>query len=185
MHRYLIGFLLGRGWRVWLQDSRGRQLRIDIRASDCLPSRGRSRAAPVDQGCEAATAAANGGEMKYLCLAYYDEKRFAALAAEELDAIRSACAPHDQALRASGHLLTVASLAATRDTVSIRPQRGTPRVTDGPYAETKEQLGSFFLIEAADRDEAVRIAALHPAARLNEELGWAIEVRPIEFFDQL
>ena len=48
--------------------------------------------------------------------------------------------------------------------------------------ETKEQIGSFFLIEAADMQEAVRIASLHPAALLGEELGWGIEIRPVKFF---
>src|SRR5882757_7791218 len=123
--------------------------------------------------------------MKYLCLAYYDEKRFAVLSEAELDAIRAQCAPHDQTLRAGGHLISVASLAPMRDTISVRPRAGKPWVTDGPYVETKEQLGSFFLIEAADRDEAVRVASQHPAARLGEQLGWGIEVRPIEMFDQV
>ena len=56
----------------------------------------------------------------------------------------------------SGHLLAVGSLAATKDSVSLRPRDGKITVTDGPYAETKEQLGSFFIIEAQDRDEAIR-----------------------------
>ncbi len=51
---------------------------------------------------------------------------------------------------------------------------------DGPYAETKEQLGSFFIIEAEDLDEAIQLASMHPAAQLNEHLGWGIELRPIE-----
>jgi hypothetical protein len=50
-----------------------------------------------------------------------------------------------------------------------------------PYVETKEQLGSFFLLEAEDMQEAVRLASMHPAANLNEKMGWGIEVRPIEF----
>jgi hypothetical protein len=120
--------------------------------------------------------------MKYLCLAYYDERRFDALSEAELAAIPQACRPHDAALEATGSVLAVASLAPTRDSVSIRPRGGKPLVTDGPYAETKEQLGSFFVLEAEDLDEAVRLASMHPAARLNEGLGWGIEVRPIEVF---
>jgi hypothetical protein len=65
--------------------------------------------------------------------------------------------------------------------VSVRPAKGKPSVTDGPFAETKEQLGSFFLIEAKDMEEAVRIASMHPAARLGEQLGWGVEVRGIDF----
>jgi len=125
--------------------------------------------------------------MKYLCLAYYDEKKFEALSEAELAAIPQACRPLDAALEASGRLVAVASLAPTRDSVSIRPRGGKPLVIDGPYAETKEQLGSFFLIEADDLDDAIRVASLHPAAQLNEQLGWGIELRPIEVFstDQL
>ena len=53
-------------------------------------------------------------------------------------------------------------------------------VTDGPYAETKEQVGSYFQIEARDLNQAIEVASKHPAARLNEHLGWGIEIRPIE-----
>lgn len=57
-------------------------------------------------------------------------------------------------------------------------------VIDGPFAETKELVGGFFIIEAADRDEAVRLASLHPAANLGEQAGWGIEMHPIGFFEQ-
>ncbi|MBY0274544.1 YciI family protein [Candidatus Binatia bacterium] len=118
--------------------------------------------------------------MKYLCLAYYDEKKFETLTEADMAAIGRDCRPHDEELQRSGHLLEVASLAATKDSVSLRPRGGKVTVTDGPYAETKEQLGSFFLIEARDLNEAIQVASLHPAARLNEQLGWGIEIRPIE-----
>ena len=64
--------------------------------------------------------------------------------------------------------------------MSLRPRGGKVSVTDGPYAETREQLGSYFLIEARDLDEAIRVASKHPAAQLNEHLGWGVEIRPIE-----
>jgi hypothetical protein len=120
--------------------------------------------------------------MKYLCLAYYDEKKFEALTEAELAAIPKQCRPLDAALEESGRLVAVASLAPTPNSTSIRPRGGKPLVTDGPYAETKEQLGSFFIIEADDLDDAIRVASLHPAAQLNEQLGWGIELRPIEVF---
>ena len=78
--------------------------------------------------------------------------------------------------------MEVGSLAATKDSVSLRPRNGKVTVTDGPYAETKEQLGSYFLIEARDLNEAIQVASKHPAARLNEHLGWGVEVRPIEMY---
>lgn len=118
--------------------------------------------------------------MKYLCLAYYDEKKFETLTEAEMAAIGRDCAPLDEDLQRSGHLLEVGSLGASRNSVSLRPRKGRVTVTDGPYAETKEQLGSYFLIEARDLDEAVQVASKHPAARLNEHLGWGIEIRPIE-----
>ena len=118
--------------------------------------------------------------MKYLCLAYYDEKRFETLTEADMAAIGRECGPLDDDLQRSGHLLEVGSLAATRDSVSLRPRNGRVTVTDGPYAETREQLGSYFLIEAGDMSEAIQVASKHPAARLNEHLGWGVEVRPIE-----
>jgi hypothetical protein len=95
-------------------------------------------------------------------------------------AIGRDCRPLDEDLQRSGHLLEVGSLAATKDSVSLRPRKGKVTVTDGPFAETKEQLGSYFLIEARDLDEAIEVASKHPAARLNEQLGWGVEIRPIE-----
>jgi hypothetical protein len=120
--------------------------------------------------------------MKFLCLAYYDEKKFGALPTAEVDAIVRQCARHDEALRATGRVVFVASLDAPRAATMLRPHDGKPLVTDGPHAETKEQLGSFFVIEAADRAEAIRIASKHPAANLGENIGWGIEVRAIETF---
>ena len=120
--------------------------------------------------------------MKYLVLAYYDEQAFNALPPEQVQALVGQCPPHDAALRDSGHLLTIASLAESRASVSIRPRGGKVSVTDGPFIETKEVLGSFFLIEAADMDEAVRIASTHPAAHLGEHVGWGLELRPVDFF---
>jgi len=122
--------------------------------------------------------------MKYLCLAYYDYKKFEATPKEELRAIVSQCPAHDTELRASGHLLVQASLGEVAATTTIRPKGGTPTVTDGPFTETKEQVGGFFMIEARDLNEAIRIASKHPAAHLGEQLSWAVEVRPIEFWEQ-
>lgn len=120
--------------------------------------------------------------MKYLCLAYYDVKKFEALSPSELEALVSQCPAYDAALHASGHLLSVASLGPLSASVSVRPRKGRISTTDGPFIETNEQVGSFFLIEARDMDEAVQIASNHPAAHLGEDVGWGIEVRPIDFF---
>jgi hypothetical protein len=119
--------------------------------------------------------------MKFLILAYHHEKAFEAKTPDEIKEIVARCEPLDKALNETGKMEMVASLAATKDTVSVRPRNGKPWVTDGPYVETKEQLGSFFLIEAEDMQEAIKLASMHPAALLNEQMGWGIEIRPIEF----
>jgi hypothetical protein len=117
--------------------------------------------------------------MKYLCLAYYHEEQMGALSKTELQAVVSQCPAHDERLRSSGHLFVQASLGEARPSTVIRPRNGKPMVTDGPFMETKEHVGGFFIIEAGNLDEAVRIASLHPAAHLGEHAGWGIEVRPI------
>ncbi len=122
--------------------------------------------------------------MKYLCLCYYDQKKFDALSENDLEALGRACRPHDEALRNSGHLLLVGSLALPPSSRTLRPGRGKPSVTEGPVVETGEPVGAFFMIEADDIDEAVEVAARHPGAHVGEFLGGAIEVRPIDMFDQ-
>jgi hypothetical protein len=122
--------------------------------------------------------------MRYLCLGYYDEKKFEALPKAALDAIVSQCSPYDAALRKSGHLVVTASLESPRASKALRPRKGKVSVTDGPFAETKEQVGAFFIIEARDVDEAVRVASNHPAAHLGESVGWGVEVRAIDMFEQ-
>ena len=67
----------------------------------------------------------------------------------------------------------------------MRPRKGKVSITDGPFTETKEQVGAFFIIEARDLDEAVRVASNHPAAHLGEQVGWGLEVRAIDMFEQM
>jgi hypothetical protein len=125
-----------------------------------------------------------GCVMKYLCLGYYDPDKYDALSEAEKEALGPECRPHDEALRASGGLRSVASLQH-RTALTLRPKEGEPSITDGPFTETKEVVGSFFIIEAEDLEAAVRIASLHPAAKLGAHLGWAVEVRPIEHYSDL
>lgn len=117
--------------------------------------------------------------MRYLCLGYYDPEAFDALSASEREELARVCGPMDEELRATGRLRSVASLAHGASRV-LRPSEEGTSVTDGPFAETKEVVGSFFVVEADDLDEAVEVASLHPAARWGRHLGWAVEVRPIE-----
>jgi hypothetical protein len=115
--------------------------------------------------------------MKYLCMAYGDRQKMEALSKAEFEALVARCRVHDEELRKSGQLVLVESLEW--GTTTLRPRNGKVVVTDGPFAETKEQVGGLFIIEARDLNDAIRVASLHPAAHLGEQLGWGIEVRPI------
>lgn len=121
--------------------------------------------------------------MKYLCLAYADEKKYAALSKAEIAEMGAQCKSHDEELHQGGHLALIASLAPTRSTTTLRPVNGKPEIFDGPYAETKGQVGGFFILEARDLNEAIQAAAKHPAARVGERMGCALEIRPVEFFE--
>lgn len=95
----------------------------------------------------------------------------------EFEALVAQCRPFDEELRRSGHVVLVESLEW--GTTTIRTRGGKTVVTDGPFVETKEKVGSILILEARDLNEAIRVASMHPAARLGEQGGWAVEVRPI------
>ncbi len=113
--------------------------------------------------------------MKYLCLAYEEEGKLNELSRSEWDALRSETLDYVDTLRRNGHLIVTHALRSAQTATTLRVRQGRLTMTDGPFAETKEQLGGFFLIEAADLDEALRLAGDWPSARLG-----SIEVRPIE-----
>lgn len=113
--------------------------------------------------------------MKYLCMAYEEERKLGALSGSEWDALRSETLAYVADLRNSGHLVTTHALKSIETATTVRVRDGRLSVTDGPFAETKETLGGFFLIEARDLNEAIQLASKWPSARLG-----SIEVRPIE-----
>jgi hypothetical protein len=113
--------------------------------------------------------------MKYLCLAYEEEKKLGALSRSEWDALRSETLAYVDALRESGHLMITHALQSVQTATTLQVRNGRLSMTDGPFAETKETLGGFFLIEARDLNEAIQVASRWPSARLG-----SIEVRPIE-----
>jgi hypothetical protein len=114
--------------------------------------------------------------MKYLCLAYGDPKKMGALTKTEFEALVTQCKAFDAELRATGQLVEGKSLEW--DVVTLRPGGPKPIVTDGPFADTKERVGGVIGIEARDLTDAIRVASLHPAARIGADLGWALEIRP-------
>lgn len=113
--------------------------------------------------------------MKYLCMAYEEERKLNELSEGEWQALRQETLDYVETLRKRGRLIVTHALKSATTASTVRIRRGKPSVTDGPFAETKEQLGGFFLIEARDVQEAVEIAAKWPSARIG-----SIEVRPIE-----
>lgn len=113
--------------------------------------------------------------MKYLCLAYEEEASFSKMTTEEWQALRNETLAYVEQLRASGNLIATHPLGSASKAAAVRIRGGNLSVTDGPFIETKEQIGGYFLIEAADFDEALQIAARWPSARIG-----TIEVRPVE-----
>ena len=113
--------------------------------------------------------------MRYLCLAYEEEGTLNALSRDEWDALRRETVDYVAALRQRGHLVVTEALQSARTAATVRVRGGELSVTDGPFAETKEILGGFFLVEAKDLAEAIGLASRWPSARLG-----SIEVRPIE-----
>jgi hypothetical protein len=113
--------------------------------------------------------------VKFMCLAYEDEAKLDALDESQWDALRTETIDYVESLRAGGHLVVTYALQSVRKAATVKVRNGSRMVTDGPFAESKELIGGFFLIEARDREEALEIAARWPSARLG-----AIEVRPIE-----
>jgi len=105
--------------------------------------------------------------MKYLCLVYLDEKRLDELPDED-------CVDFDTAIRKSGHCIASEALESVQTATTVRVRNGKVSITDGPFAETKEQLAGFYMIDAKDLNEAIRLASKIPPARVG-----GVEVRPI------
>ena len=104
--------------------------------------------------------------MKYLCLVYLDENKLDAVPDRE-------CKACGEALRQSGHHIAAEALQSVHTATTVRVRNGNVSVTDGPFAETKEQLAGFYLIDAKDLNEAIQLASKIPPARVG-----SIEVRP-------
>jgi hypothetical protein len=105
--------------------------------------------------------------MKYLCLVYLDEQRMSELPDED-------CVDYDASIRDSGHCIASEALQSVTTATTVRVRDGELSITDGPFAETLEQLSGFYLIEADDLDAAIHIARDIPPARIG-----SIEIRPI------
>jgi hypothetical protein len=119
--------------------------------------------------------------MKYMLLTYIDEKAWLSLSDAERQQAMDECAPHTRELLANGKLLAGAPLHPSSTATCVRVHSGKRIITDGPFAETREQLGGYSLLEAKDLDEAIEIAAGYfGRSKVNDFV--TIEVRPIMDF---
>jgi hypothetical protein len=112
--------------------------------------------------------------MKYLCLVYVEEARRDALPPEELLGLVNETKAYIEELKASRHYIAAEPLQPVSTATTVRVRSGAAAMTDGPFAETKEQLGGFFLVDARDLNEALLIASRIPPARIG-----SIEVRAV------
>ncbi len=111
--------------------------------------------------------------MKYVCLGYMDPKKWQTLSATEINAFVDECLTYDDVLRDNGHFAGGDALQGPESAVTLRFQGGKVSVTDGPYAETKEQLGGILILEAKDLNHAIQLMSKHPGVR-----GGPFEIRP-------
>jgi hypothetical protein len=112
--------------------------------------------------------------MRYACLVYLKESQINALSQGEWDALNNECMAFGETIVASGQRLVGEALEPTHTATTVRVRNGIVTTTDGPFAETKEQLAGFYAIEAKDLDEAIAVAARIPPARYG-----SIEIRPL------
>jgi hypothetical protein len=119
--------------------------------------------------------------MKFLCLGYHEEGRWATLSKSEQEAMMQECFAYDDELRRHGHFAGGEALQSTSTAKTLRWQGGKVLITDGPFAETREQLGGLLLLEARDMAQAVELMAKHPGVRL----GGPFEIRPVEEIPEL
>lgn len=112
--------------------------------------------------------------MKYLCLVYFDEKSMGAMSEQDWAALNRECIACGDGMRESGHWLGGHPLESVQTATTLRVRNGKLSLTDGPFAETKEQLAGFYLIEAHDLNEAIQVASKIPPARYG-----SVEVRPV------
>lgn len=111
--------------------------------------------------------------MKYICLGYMDEKKWDAMSESERNALVDECFAYDDVLRKNGHFVGGEALDSPRNAATLRFRNGKVSVTDGPFVETKEQLGGILILEARDLNHAIELMSKHPGVRVGP-----FEVRP-------
>jgi hypothetical protein len=112
--------------------------------------------------------------MKYICLGYIEENKWETMSESEREAMLDECFNYDDVLRKSGHFAGGQALQSPRNATTLRWQGGKVLVTDGPYAETKEQLGGILVLEATDLNHAIQLMSKHPGVKAGP-----FEIRPV------
>lgn len=112
--------------------------------------------------------------MKYVCLGYYDKDKFEGLTADEQHTMFDTCLEYDDHLRAKGHFAGGEALQPAETAMTLYWKNGKVAMTDGPYVETKEQLGGILVLEARDMNHAVQLMSQHPGLKF----GSLFEIRP-------
>jgi hypothetical protein len=113
--------------------------------------------------------------MKFVCLGYYDDRNWDTISESEQKALMEECFAYDDVLRKNGHFIGGEALQIAQNARTLRLQNGRVTITDGPYAETKEQLGGILVLEAKDLDHAVQLMSKHPGVRMGP-----FEIRPAD-----
>lgn len=112
--------------------------------------------------------------MKYICLGYMDEKKWDTMSEKERNFFMDECFVYDDELRRNGHFAGGEALQSARNAATLRYRNNVVTITDGPYTETKEQLGGIMILEARDLNHAIQLMSKHPSIRM----GGCFEVRP-------
>jgi hypothetical protein len=113
--------------------------------------------------------------MKFLCLSYWDEKKFDLMSESERETFIKKCFAYDNVLRRDGHFVRLEALQSVRSAKTLRHRNGRVSITDGPYAETKEQIGGIVLLDANDLNHATELMSKHPGIRVA-----TFEIRPLD-----
>jgi hypothetical protein len=113
--------------------------------------------------------------MKFICLGYMEESQWDEMPERDRTALMEQCFVYDDELRRGGHFLGGEALQSIHNAATLRYRQGKVAVTDGPYAETKEQLGGFLVLEARDLNHAIQLMSNHPGVRYGP-----FEIRPVD-----
>lgn len=118
--------------------------------------------------------------MKYICLGYIEPNKFESMPEGERNAMMDECFNYDDKLRKNGHFAGGEALQGPQSAATLRWENGKVSITDGPYAETKEQIGGILILEARDLNHAIELMSKHPGVKMGP-----FEIRPAADLDEM